>query len=353
MNSRIASILVTCGFAAPAAAQFCPSDLNSNGEVNGEDLGILLSAWGPCTAGTPTCTGDISQDGAVDGVDLGLLLAAWGSCPVVTPGWATLIEARPDPAVVTDPALRQRIIATGYAWRIKDTGTQIEMLLVPPGTFQMGCIMGSDEFGCFHWELPVRDVTLTMPFYLGRYEVTQAQWQMRTGLNPSEFQSPSELVPPDQVPNRPVDSVSWDDAATFLVGTGMRLPTEAEWEYACRAGTQTPFYNGSSSDRSARYIAWSAGQNSFGQTHPVGGLAANALGFHDMLGNAWEWVNDRFGSYWIADQVDPVGPMVGTNRIVRGGSWANITDCVRSSFRSGINPDVRNGTSGFRVARNP
>jgi formylglycine-generating enzyme required for sulfatase activity len=310
----------------------------------------MLSAWGPCTAGTPTCTGDISQDGAVDGVDLGLLLAAWGSCPVVTPGWATLVEARPDPAVVTDPAFRQRIIATGYAWRVKDSGTQIEMLLVPPGTFQMGCIMGSDQFGCFVPELPVHQVTLTRAFYLGRYEVTQADWQAQMGSNPSIFSATFGSPGPM---SRPVETISWNAVQGFLAITGMRLPTEAEWEYACRAGTQTPFYNGSTSDESVGDLAWYS-LNAEGQTRPVGLKAPNALGLHDMLGNVWEWLGDWYGPYSSDSQTDPTGPATGSKRIIRGGGWANDTSLVRSSRRGGgVDPASAAHLIGFRAARNP
>ncbi|MFM8733217.1 MAG: formylglycine-generating enzyme family protein, partial [Phycisphaerales bacterium] len=247
-----------------------------------------------------------------------MLLAAWGACPVVTPSWATLIEAAPDPAVVTDPVLRQRITATGLAWRVRDTSTQIEMLLVPPGTFDMGC-SASNQYGCNGDEKPVHAVTLTNAFYLGRYEVTQSQWQARMGANPSIFQSASTQVPAAQVPNRPVEGVSWNTIQGYLGATGMRLPTEAEWEYACRAGTQTPFYNNSTDDNTLGDLAWYS-PNSGNQTRPVGGMAANAFGFHDMLGNVSEWVNDWYGTYPSTAQTNPMGPARGSARVIRGGS---------------------------------
>jgi hypothetical protein len=148
---------------------------------------------------------------------------------IVVPAWATLVEAQPDPAVVTDPALRAAIEATGLAWRVRDTATQMEMMLIPPGTFQMGCIMGSNAYGCYSWEQPVHAVTLTNAFYMGRYEVTQSQWVARMGSNPSYFQGSSDSA------SRPVEQVSWNTIQGYLTATGMRLPTEAEWEYACRA----------------------------------------------------------------------------------------------------------------------
>jgi hypothetical protein len=149
-----------------------PADLNNDRSVDGADLGVLLSAWGP--AGPESARADINGNGIVDGADLGVLLANWGACGEAPP-WATVVQWQPDPAVVTDDQLRSAIAATGLPWRVRDAGTQIEMLLVPPGTFQMGCIMGSIHGPCTTQELPVHQVTLTNAFYFGRYEVTQAQ----------------------------------------------------------------------------------------------------------------------------------------------------------------------------------
>ena len=133
----------------------------------------------------------------------------------------------------------------------------------------------------------------------------------------------------------------------------MRLPTEAEWEYACRAGTQTPFYNNSTDDSTVGALAWYS-PNSGGQTHPVGGKAANAFGFHDMLGNVWEWVNDWYGGYSANPQTDPTGPVSATDRVLRGGSWNDDSDGVRSSARGGVTPGDSYGSFlGFRVARTP
>ena len=181
----------------------------------------------------------------------------------VVPSWATLVEAQPDPAVVTNASLRAAIEATGLAWRVRDTATLVEMLLVPPGTFQMGCIMGSNQYGCYGEELPVHQVTLTNAFYLGRYEVTQSQWVARMGSNPSYHQGVSDSA------TRPVEQVSWNTIQGYLSATGFRLPTEAEWEYACRAGTQTPFYNGSTDDGTVGALAWYS-PNSSSQTHEIG-----------------------------------------------------------------------------------
>jgi formylglycine-generating enzyme required for sulfatase activity len=228
------------------------------------------------------------------------------------------------------------------------------LLLVPPGTFQMGCIMGSDQYGCYGSELPVHQVTLTNAFYLGRYEATQAHWQATMGSNPSFFQASNGF--PDSA-SRPVEGVSWNTIQGYLSATGMRLPTEAEWEYACRAGTSTPFYNGSTDDNTVGALAW-YDPNSGGQTRPVGGKAANAFGFHDMLGNVWEWVNDWYGNYSANAQTNPTGPSGPASqfhRVFRGGSCFNVSNFVRSVTRSSYYgaPGRSFNDVGFRVARTP
>ena len=220
------------------------------------------------------------------------------------------------------------------------------MLLVPPGTFQMGCVVGSTEWECFGFEQPVHQVTLTTAFYLGRYELTQAQWVAEMGSNPSSYQGYFDSA------SRPVEQVSWDTIQGYLTATGMRLPTEAEWEYACRAGTQTPFYNGSIDDNTVGALAWYSG-NSGSQTRAVGGKAANGFGLHDMLGNVFEWVNDWYDSYPSSSQTDPTGPVLTSTRVVRGGAFYNISPGVRSSSRIDGAPGLSNFGLGFRVARNP
>ena len=261
---------------------------------------------------------DLNGDGVIDAADLAIMLS---KCGPASPPWAVVLEQCPDPSVVTDEKLRAAILATGLPWRVVDIGTGIEMLLVPPGTFTMGC-SPSLQWGCQSNENPVHQVTLTQPFYLGRYEVTQAQWTAVMGSNPSSFQSPSAQVPAEQVPNRPVERGSWNMVQSFNAATGLRLPTEAEWEYACRAGTTTAFNNGSDDDSTLGTLAWFSG-NAATQTHPVGQKLPNALGLHDMHGNVWEWVADRYGAnyYSQSPELDPPGPAVGTSRVIRGGSW--------------------------------
>jgi len=308
---------------------------------------LMLAAWG--SDGSEQPGADINADGIVNGADLATVIGAFGPCPTV-PSWATLIEAQPDPAVVWDADLRAAIRATGLAWRVRDTATQIEMLLIPPGSFEMGC-SASNLYSCGGDENPVHTVTLTNAYYLGRYEVTQAQWQTTMGSNPSNFQGYIDSA------RRPVEQVSWNIiTGSFSGTTGMRLPSEAEWEYAYRAGTSTAFHGstdlpgGTSDDSQVEYVAW-FGANSGSQTHPVGGKAANGFGLHDMSGNVWEWTSDWYGGYDEGPQTNPSGPPLSEFVVLRGGSWGDGTNGVRSSVRGwgGIGAAL----IGFRAARNP
>jgi formylglycine-generating enzyme required for sulfatase activity len=338
----------TCECATnPGLPSCCIGDIVGDRIINGADLGTLLSYWGPRTSGSFSIASDLNGDGRIDGSDLGMLLSNWGTCPTASvPSWATVIETQPDPAVVTDAALRAAIVATGLPWRVRDTGTGIEMLLVPPGAFQLGCSQGSNTYPCNQLELPAHAVTITRPYYIGRYEVTQQEWERRTGTNPSNFRGFADSG------NRPVDSVTWMAAQSFGTTTGLRLPTEAEWEFACRAGTGTAFYNGTNDDSTVPNFAWCPA-NAGDETHPVGQLAPNALGFHDMLGNVYEWTSDWFDYYTGNAKIDPTGPIQGTYRVIRGGAWYLDMISVRSSFRIYGNLDGQYPYVGFRVARNP
>ena len=393
--------VLTAFLSSNACAQSCPGDLNGDGQVNGADLGALLGSWGICPVLAPTISlvnpnygpqsggtvfviNGTNLNGAmsvtVGGVAAPItaayptVLAAFAPASttlgakdviVTTPGgtatavgaftynsssvpsWATVIEFAPDPAVVTDATMRAAITATGLAWRVRDTATQMEMLLVPPGIFTMGCT-ASNQYGCAGNENPTHSVTLTQAFYLGRYEVTQGQWVAKMGTNPSYFQGQSDSA------SRPVEKVDWNTIQGYLSATCMRLPSEAEWEYACRAGTTTAFNNGSSDDATVGTIAWYT-TNSGSQTHAVGGKAANALGLYDMSGSVSEWTNDRFGTtyYSVSPSTNPLGPVVGSDRVLRGGSWRDSSDLVRSSYRIPLNNGLTNFGVGFRVARAP
>ena len=328
----------------------CLADVNHDHSVDGTDLTAILSTWG--TNGG-SAGGDISGDGTVNGIDLAFVLSGWGVCPSQT--WATVLEWAPDPAVVTNTTMRNAITASGLPWRVRDNAANIEMLLVPDGTFTMGC-SASTQHSCGPEESPTHQVTLTQAFYIGRYEVTQAQWSAKMGSNPSAFSGYSDSL------SRPVERVSWDmiaGAGGFMSITGLRLPTEAEWEYAYRAETTTAFHSypeqptGFNDDTLLGNITWfypAAG----GQTNAVGGKLANGLGLHDMAGNVWEWCQDWYGPYSSASVNNPTGPTTGSFRLVRGGGWnnGNSSNC-RASRRHGFTPGSANGDRGFRVARIP
>jgi formylglycine-generating enzyme required for sulfatase activity/tRNA A-37 threonylcarbamoyl transferase component Bud32 len=218
----------------------------------------------------------------------------------------------------------------------------MQLKLLPTGTFTMG----DSEFG----DATPHQVTLTRPFYLGVYQVTQEQYQRVMCSNPSHFKGPQN----------PVEMVSWDDAVAFCKKLSAfpeeqaarrvyRLPTEAEWEYACRAGSNTE-YSFSDNDFFLREYAW-YDQNSGKQTHPVGGKEPNAWGLYDMHGNVWEWCADWYADDYSTGAVsDPTGPQKGSGRVYRGGSWDYGAACCRSAFRNGYNPSYRRYNYGFRVA---
>ena len=310
----------------------------------------------PTTITAVTPTGTLGPADVVVTTPAGTLSSSNGFLyvTIVVPTWATMLEALPDPAVVTDANLRAAIVASGFAWRIRDNASNIEMLLVPPGTFTMGC-SASTQYGCNSNESPTHQVTLSA-FYIGRYEVTQAQWTAKMGSNPSSFQGQSDS------PSRPVENVSWNMIASgstsFMSLTGLRLPTEAEWEYAYRAGTTTAFHsypaqpNGFNDDTLLGNIAWYS-SNSGNQTHAVGGKSANGLGLHDMAGNVWEWCQDWYGPYSSASVTNPTGPTTSSSRLLRGGVWYNSSYYCRASQRYDHTPDLIDNHIGFRAVRTP
>ena len=250
--------------------------------------------------------------------------------------WAKVSEQNPDPKVITDADFLKRIKATGLPWRVTHKSTGIQMLLVPPGTFMMGASPGDTQAS--DKEKPAHEVTITKAFYLGITEVTQAQWLKVMDTNPSAF--PGESLP--------VDSVSWDDISVFLKKArgGLQLPTEAEWEYACRAGTKGATYG------DLDLIAWDE-FSSGGTTHAVGKLQPNALGFFDMLGNVCEWCEDWDGPYKSGSVTNPTGPTTGQSRLLRSGYLCSSSNGCRVSQRSGYPPDNVYSSFGFRVARTP
>ncbi len=223
---------------------------------------------------------------------------------------------------------------------------EMEMVYVEGGTFLMGATeeQGSDAN---HWELPVHSVTLS-DYYIGKYEVTQAQWEAVMGSNPSYFKKGDDY---------PVEWVSWDDVQEFLTKlnqlTGKKyvLPTEAQWEYAARGGVKSEGYKYSGSDW-IDGVAW-YDDNAKSSTHPVGTKSPNELGIYDMSGNVWEWCSDWYGEYSDAAQTDPVGPESGSYRVIRGGSWFNYARNCRVSIRDYTGSSNRGADLGFRVALLP
>jgi len=235
----------------------------------------------------------------------------------------------------------------------------MEFVLIPAGEFMMGSTDAQRQqflVGASHWakdriawEGPQHKVKISKPFYLGKYEVTQAQWQAVMGNNPSQFKGPLN----------PVEKVSWDDIQPFLLklnasfekqGMVFGLPAEAGWEYACRAGTTTAFGFGDNPALHPQY-GWLRG-NAGGKTHPVGQGRPNAWGLYDMHGNVWELCSDRYAKDFYAQSppVDPVGPPTGSSRVYRGGSWDNHPEGCRSAFRHYDSPSYRAGAVGFRLA---
>jgi formylglycine-generating enzyme required for sulfatase activity len=220
-------------------------------------------------------------------------------------------------------------------------GVTMEFVLIPAGSF----VMGSDENTGEGDESPAHRVTITRPFYLGKTEVTQEQWTAVMGTNPSALRG-AQL---------PVDNVSWNDCQRFLAQLGAKtgrkfaLPTEAQWEYACRAGTTTPWSFGAS-EGAAPAHAWLA-ENASGAAHPVGTKPPNAWGLHDMHGNVWEWCADWYAKHTYDDKntVDPAGPAAATgSRVLRGGAWGDAPDGVRSAVRNCLGPAETHDGIGFR-----
>jgi formylglycine-generating enzyme required for sulfatase activity len=230
----------------------------------------------------------------------------------------------------------------------------MKFVLIPKGTFSMG----APESEKWHNGVEtLHDVTLTKDFYLAIHEVTQGQYEKVMGTNPSHFRS--GVIRESDSSVHPVERVSYENAVEFCkrlsdlsaeqtAGRQYRLPTEAEWEYACRAGSKTAFCFGEEEGDLAEY-AW-FDLNSANQTHPVGKKKANAWGLHDMHGNVLDWCSDRYGDYPDNAVTDPVGSSEGLLRVLRGGSWDSVHALCRSAFRNGNLPKVRFIYNGFRLA---
>ena len=268
--------------------------------------------------------------------------------------WCDVVAAEPDPAVVADAEARARMTATKLPWKVRDLMTGIVMLLCPPGEFTMGS--PASEAG--RWDDEAQhSVTIRKAFYLSETEVTQEVWQKVKGANPSNFKGA----------NNPVEQVSWNDCQSFCQSSGLRLASESEWEYACRAGTTGAYagdlasmaWFGDNSGRSAldadalwkrdssRYVQQLIDNGC--QTHPVKQRKPNAWGLYDMHGNVWEWCEDGYAESASSTQQASTGN-VGA-RVLRGGGWnGGASDC-RSAYRTYYAPGYSNDFLGFRVAR--
>jgi formylglycine-generating enzyme required for sulfatase activity len=274
---------------------------------------------------------------------------------------------------------------TGYPLEIRHKVTGMHLVFIPPGTFEMGSPSGEKDRENNEEQ---HTVTLTRGFYLGKYEVTQSEWAAAMGNNPSRFKGD----------RNPVEMVSWDDCQEFLrklndlVGSArfsvsseeraearttslqFALPTEAQWEHACRAGTTTRFYWGDDESMARGYGNVSVDRSEsklvvlimtpvralfrlLGIHHeelapgplPVGGFRPNGFGVYDMTGNVWEWCQDWYGDYGTGRVTDPTGPTNGDWRVLRGGCWDYYPQVARSANRNGFRPDGRDSGAGFRV----
>ena len=233
--------------------------------------------------------------------------------------------------------------ALNKAWREEEDlgqGVKLVMVFVPAGKFMMGS--PKKEVGRYDDETQ-HEVTLTKSYYMGKYEVTQEQWESVMGNNPSDTKGT----------NLPVTDVSWNDCQEFIKklngitkGT-YRLPTEAEWEYACRAGTTTAYSFGSKiTPKDANYD-----YSGIGKPIEVGSYKPNTFGLYDMHGNVWEWCEDWKADYPKGAVIDPKGPAKGSGRVLRGGSFVFLESLARSSFRDIDSPSGRISIGGFRLAR--
>jgi len=227
----------------------------------------------------------------------------------------------------------------------------MRLVRIPAGTFQMGS--PPSEAGRRPNESPVHSVEITRPFQLATTEVTQAQWQAVMGTQPWLGKQYVR-----EGPDYPATHVSWTDAVEFCErlsrreGYTYRLPTEAQWEYACRASTTTPYSFGDDPGELDDYAWYSENAFRLGEKYPheVGAKLPNAWGLHDMHGNIWEWCQDRDGVYPSEPQTDPTGTTIGRDRIGRGGDWLNDAGRCRSAFRYAYSPTIKLSYLGFRVA---
>lgn len=337
-----------------AEQSFIISDLISNNKAAGR-LGTLLSA-DKLVVGNIAALGDtITVDASVFNVSTGkwderayIYCASLGEIPKKLPELLSKVKLTGDDGIVAPvKSLNQPLSDKGRDMTVPGLG--MKLVYVAPGSFQMGAADGEID------EKPVHQVTISRGYWIGKHEVTQNDYQLIMGSNPSYFKGGG----------KPVEQVSWNDAVSFCQklteveraagrlpdGCVYRLPTEAEWEFAVRGGNSTRGYVYSGSNNIAN-IAWNE-QNSGQTTHDVGMKEANEIGIHDMSGNVWEWCLDLHNTYSANPVVDPVGASSESFRIIRGGSWSTSSRFCRSADRHSRAPAVAYDTIGFRVVLGP
>ena len=311
---------------------------------NGVNMELVLIPAGKFIMGTPEPT-PVDEEGCLKKIVIGQALLATSTV-------ALLVML----ALITIQAIRKRqrpkysllwlLLVTAMAGGCVLSGVHWRQSLRGLETAQSEYAAAQARFqSADDTEKPAHTVILTKPFYVGKFVVTQEQYQAVVGTNPSNFKGK----------DNPVEQVSWDDAQAFCKKLteqskqAVRLPTEAEWEYSCRAGTTTSYYSGDSEASLAR-VAWYS-ENSNGATHPVCQKEPNAFGLYDMHGNVWHWCDDWYGHdyYGKSDAENPHGPANGDSHVLRGGSWRGGPGRCQSAFRDWFNPDGRSSFGGFRV----
>jgi formylglycine-generating enzyme required for sulfatase activity len=276
----------------------------------------------------------------VSGISYNFVLTECKAAISSSTGEVTLVASISNPSKSKDPT--QSNNSTGKKQDLTEVIAALEkdMALIPAGKFEMGS--PANEKGRSDNETQ-HEVTLTKPFYMGKYEVTQDQWEGLMGNNPSE----------EKGEKLPVTNVSWEDCQEFIkklnqkTNGGYRLPTEAEWEYTCRAGTSTAYSFGDPfPSKDGNYY-----DSKIKKPLAVGSYKPNAFGLYDMHGNVFEWCGDWYGDYPAGIEIDPNGPAKGERRVMRGGSFFNVVSSARSSFRYNITPTDRDFNHGFRLVR--
>ena len=277
---------------------------------------------------------------------LGLLLAEAKKYADATQEMKRYLQLAPDGAdarAAQDKIYQWELVVVPVAVKeVKDCPECPDMVELPAGSFDMGSENGEAD------ERPVHRVTFAKSFAIGKTEVTQAQWKAVMGANPSNFTICGDTCP--------VEQVSWNDVQVYIqklnakTGKEYRLPTEAEWEYACRAGEQKEFCGSDIAD-SVGWNSLNSGSFFFNSPHPVGTKKANAFGLYDMSGNVWEWVEDTYHENYIGAPTDGSAWEGGSMRVLRGGSWGKDAKYGRAAGRNKFGTNFRDFSYGFRLAR--